>query len=645
MPGINKTVSAETPATIPLAGTELLRIVQMGNSVRTSVQDIANLVPAAPVNTKGDLYGFGTTAARIPVGANGDYALIPDSTQTLGVKWDGPFTRNNDLSDISDATKGSGRIGFNYSLSYVANTIGAWLKGLATSAGATFIGYIVSWTGGITRSLTSHLSEHVTVKDFGAKGDGVLLSDGSTTATSAAFSSASATFTAADVGKVFDFVGASGVSGNSFTTTIAAFIDAHHITLGANAPATVTNGIFCYGTNDTAALQAAMDSGLKDIKVPQGIYLATALTWRIRTKLFGSSERSCVLRQTGTASPFIAAETGNPTTPYVAGDITEGGHSIDRVGVYFQGQTGIQAANSMSNLLGFCRMRVLHRDSDIAYYAPTAGTIGIDLQTSGTGSTYLPRLDDVEVRSCDTGVRFGATVNDFTVIGCWMLNCRKSFVLQGNSVGYINGAIETAVNSAIGLYFIGAASNNVKWDNVRFEMTGTTPVRVSLDPTASASYGLCEDNAYPLLTGGGLDFQGTKPNGFRAFGWNAAAAEHILDTGNAAVRLPATVRPYTAAGTGNTSYKIIRSDGMEVGEITYTTAGDLLTVNSKNGGVVKLQVNGADVLIANAGIVNFANHTTQTTSPSSGGAGALPATPAGYVTLQVNGVVRRVAYY
>ncbi len=40
----------------------------------------------SPLTTKGDLYGYSTTNARIAVGANG-YVLTADSTQTLGVKW------------------------------------------------------------------------------------------------------------------------------------------------------------------------------------------------------------------------------------------------------------------------------------------------------------------------------------------------------------------------------------------------------------------------------------------------------------------------------------------------------------------------------------------------------------------------------
>lgn len=40
----------------------------------------------SPLSTKGDLWGYSTTNARIPVGTNGQ-VLVVDSAQTLGVKW------------------------------------------------------------------------------------------------------------------------------------------------------------------------------------------------------------------------------------------------------------------------------------------------------------------------------------------------------------------------------------------------------------------------------------------------------------------------------------------------------------------------------------------------------------------------------
>lgn len=40
----------------------------------------------SPLTTKGDIHGYSTTDARLPVGAN-DLCLVADSTQPLGLKW------------------------------------------------------------------------------------------------------------------------------------------------------------------------------------------------------------------------------------------------------------------------------------------------------------------------------------------------------------------------------------------------------------------------------------------------------------------------------------------------------------------------------------------------------------------------------
>jgi hypothetical protein len=45
----------------------------------------------SPLTTKGDVWGYSTTNARIPIGSN-NQVLTADSTQTLGLKWSTPIT-------------------------------------------------------------------------------------------------------------------------------------------------------------------------------------------------------------------------------------------------------------------------------------------------------------------------------------------------------------------------------------------------------------------------------------------------------------------------------------------------------------------------------------------------------------------------
>lgn len=76
------------------------------------------------------------------------------------------------LADAATAANGAGSIGFLYATAYAGNTIGAWLKGLAGTTGASFIGWISGVTGAIARTVQDKLREDITALDFGALNNG-----------------------------------------------------------------------------------------------------------------------------------------------------------------------------------------------------------------------------------------------------------------------------------------------------------------------------------------------------------------------------------------------------------------------------------------------------------------------------------------
>lgn len=61
---------------------------------------------SSPLTTKGDLYGYSTADARIPVGTDGQI-LTSDSSQATGVKWDSPITAQGVRISISDDQPGA----------------------------------------------------------------------------------------------------------------------------------------------------------------------------------------------------------------------------------------------------------------------------------------------------------------------------------------------------------------------------------------------------------------------------------------------------------------------------------------------------------------------------------------------------------
>lgn len=92
---------------------------------------------------------------------------------------------------------------------------------------------------------------------YGAKGDGKSVSDLATTNTSTTVTSATANFTAADVGKSFlaDNVAGGGVS---LRGTIASVTNSTTAVLSVAAGATLTGQNFLWGTDDTAAINSAV---------------------------------------------------------------------------------------------------------------------------------------------------------------------------------------------------------------------------------------------------------------------------------------------------------------------------------------------------------------------------------------------------
>lgn len=85
-----------------------------------------------------------------------------------------------DLGNATDPAQGAGAVGFDYTLAYGAGTIGKWLKDnvtllsdLAASGSASLVGWIQSGTGSVLRTVQDKLRDTISVKDFGAVGDGI----------------------------------------------------------------------------------------------------------------------------------------------------------------------------------------------------------------------------------------------------------------------------------------------------------------------------------------------------------------------------------------------------------------------------------------------------------------------------------------
>lgn len=97
---------------------------------------------------------------------------------------------------------------------------------------------------------------------FGAVGDGKVVGDGAMSTGSANLSSATANFTSADQGKAISVKGAAATGVTTLVTTILTVNSPTSVTLAASnvSGAGLTNAVVIWGTDDTAAIQAAVDA-------------------------------------------------------------------------------------------------------------------------------------------------------------------------------------------------------------------------------------------------------------------------------------------------------------------------------------------------------------------------------------------------
>lgn len=100
---------------------------------------------------------------------------------------------------------------------------------------------------------------YLDVRDYGAQGDGQRVNDASITNGQKTLTSAQANFTQADVGKLVVVESASAVTYEPLITTIAS-VAGGVATLVDAAGATVAGGVAVFGTDDTAALQSAINT-------------------------------------------------------------------------------------------------------------------------------------------------------------------------------------------------------------------------------------------------------------------------------------------------------------------------------------------------------------------------------------------------
>jgi hypothetical protein len=141
------------------------------------------------------------------------------------------------------------------------------------------------------------------LRNYGLKGDGLLLTACNITAGQTTVTCTGSAFTAGDVNKGAFFQGA-GAAGAYLNTTIVSYQSPTQVTLAASASATVSNGSLWYGTDNTAAWCAAMNCTStatpnriyspqpgRTVLLPRGTYFLTGTAYtRNNDNLIGAGQ-------------------------------------------------------------------------------------------------------------------------------------------------------------------------------------------------------------------------------------------------------------------------------------------------------------------------------------------------------------------
>lgn len=138
------------------------------------------------------------------------------------------------------------------------------------------------------------------VLDYGAVGDGKMVRDGAiSSGTNILDCTTSTPFSAGDVGKYIMIKGAASNPQTTLIATITGFTNSGRVTISTNAVTTIANAIVMFGTDDTVAIQTAIDdavdyaqlrSGNATVLIPPAPGTFYAIAGALKTNRNGNSQ-------------------------------------------------------------------------------------------------------------------------------------------------------------------------------------------------------------------------------------------------------------------------------------------------------------------------------------------------------------------
>jgi len=224
------------------------------------------------------------------------------------------------VSVVDTGTTNQSSIYSNATGSVLGNPFTAAVDGQWSFYGTSGNHYDVTFSGGgiaapFTRAdfVAPSVNVGMSITAFGGVSNYRVVTDGAITISTATFTSATAAFVAKDQGKVIKVKGA-GTAGADLITTILTINSATSVTLAASAATSVTNAVSMLASDNSTALQNAINFGRTDmggagyvtILFPPGYYpYLTGMdinTDNVKVTMIGSGWQDTILEHLGAAT-------------------------------------------------------------------------------------------------------------------------------------------------------------------------------------------------------------------------------------------------------------------------------------------------------------------------------------------------------
>jgi hypothetical protein len=448
---------------------------------------------SAGVQAKGDLLVFNPTAGKyvkVPAGIDGQ-VLISDAVQAPGVRWS-----NLAESDVAGLTVDLVNIGLN--LGSINNSINSLQISKADLTGAVFTGNVSSPRFSLANDSTVGVLTGINVKSapYNAAGNGRVLTDGTMANGSAVLTSASAPFVPGDVGKRVVVNARSAPDGPvtlRLYTTIAAYTSATTVTLAAPAGVAYAGVAVIYGSDSTAAIQAAVNDAIatnRRVFIPGGTYLVGQIQITASIQVEGEHAGMRYLNQfSGGVLPFIGVS-------FVS---MNGGNVLRLTGKpHFFGLRRIHFSGGQPLLFDQLDEDCQHTQLKDLIFENTVGwCVDIVPNIAGFGELYQFEWENFAVTNCANGLRLWlspcSTINGIYFQGlpkgAFGIDCHSGdltlnrFNGGGNSVAAYDGLPNSG--ACLRLHNTNCVVNGSKFENY----AGSA---IMLDNTASLKLHSCD---------------------------------------------------------------------------------------------------------------------------------------------------------